>query len=121
MPKLGLLIFLIVFIYDTRKGDFGLLSVMDWKFIKRPLKLILGWIMLIGGIITAPLPLPIGQFIALIGLSLLISESIWVKIKMQKMRRRMPIIGRQLTRMHPYLPKFLKKVVDDTDPAHLAE
>ncbi len=121
MPKLGLLIFLIVFIYDTRKGDFGLLSVMNWKFIKRPLKLILGWIMLIGGIITAPLPLPIGQFIALIGLSLLISESIWVKIKMQKMRRRVPIIGRQLTRMHPYLPKFLKKVVDDTDPAHLAE
>lgn len=94
---------------------------MNWELIKRPVKLVLGWIMFIGGIITAPFPLPIGQFIALVGLSLLISESHWVKTKMQKARRKMPVIGRQLTRMHPYLPKFLKKVVDDTDPTHLAE
>lgn len=94
---------------------------MDWRLIKRPLKLLLGWIMFIGGIITAPIPLPIGQFIALVGLSLLISESLWVKIKIQKMRRRMPVIGHHLNRWHPHLPKFLKKVVDDTDPTHLAE
>ncbi len=94
---------------------------MDWKVVKRPVKLVLGSIMFIGGVITAPFPLPIGQFIALVGLSLLISESNWVKTKMQRMRRKMPVIGRQLQRMHPYLPKFLKKVVDDTDPTHLAE
>lgn len=94
---------------------------MNWKILKRPLKLVFGWVMLIGGVIIAPLPLPIGQFIALVGLSLLVSESHWVKTKMQKLRRKLPIVGRQLVRMHPYLPKFLKKVIDDTDPVHLGE
>ncbi|MDG1708566.1 MAG: PGPGW domain-containing protein [Emcibacteraceae bacterium] len=94
---------------------------MGLKVIKRPLKLIIGWLMLIVGIITAPIPIPIGQVIALIGLSILVSESHWVKTKMQKLRRRLPLIGRQLKRMHPYMPRFLKKVIDDTDPTHLAE
>lgn len=94
---------------------------MYWQFIKKPLKLAVGWIMFIVGIITAPIPLPIGQIIALIGLSILISESVWVKTKMQKFRRKIPMLTIQLNRMHPYLPKFLKKVIDDTDPTHLAE
>jgi hypothetical protein len=94
---------------------------MSLKAIRRPLKLLIGWLMLIVGIITAPIPIPIGQIIALIGLSILVSESHWVKTKMQRLRRRLPIIGRQLVRLHPYLPRFLKKVIDDTDPAHLAE
>ena len=70
---------------------------------------------------TAPIPIPIGQIVALIGLSILVSESQWVKTKRQQLRRRLPIIGRQLMRMHPYMPRFLKKVIDDTDPTHLAE
>lgn len=91
------------------------------KIFKRPLKLFIGWVMLIVGLITAPIPLPIGQIVALIGLSILVSESHWIKTKMQKFRRRIPVIGRQLKRMHPYMPRFLKKVIDDTDPTHLAE
>jgi hypothetical protein len=55
---------------------------MGLKIIKRPLKLLIGWVMLIVGIITAPIPIPIGQVIALIGLSILVSESHWVKTKM---------------------------------------
>ena len=94
---------------------------MGLKTIKRPLKLLIGWIMLIVGIITAPIPIPIGQIVALIGLSILVSESHWVKTKMQKLRRRLPIVGRQLMRLHPYMPRFLKKVIDETDPTHLAE
>lgn len=94
---------------------------MGLKTIKRPLKLIIGWIMLIVGIITAPIPIPIGQIVALIGLSILVSESHWVKTNMQKLRRHLPIIGRQLMRMHPYMPRFLKKVIEETDPTHLAE
>ena len=94
---------------------------MGLKTIQRPIKLIIGWTMLIIGIITAPVPIPIGQIVALIGLSILVSESQWVKTKMQQLRRRLPIIGRQLMRMHPYMPRFLKKVIDDTDPTHLAE
>lgn len=94
---------------------------MGLKTIKKPLKLIIGWVMLIVGIITAPIPVPIGQIVALIGLSILVSESNWIKTKMQQLRRRLPVIGRQLMRLHPYMPRFLKKVIDDTDPIHLAE
>ena len=94
---------------------------MNWKMLKRPLKLFVGWVMFIVGIITAPIPLPIGQIVALIGLSILVSESHWIKTRMQRARRRLPSVGKQLNRMHPYLPRFLKKVIDDTDPAHLAE
>ena len=94
---------------------------MDLKSLKRPFKLFIGWVMFIVGIITAPIPLPIGQIVALIGLSILVSESHWIKIKMQKLRRRIPMIGRQLQRLHPHMPNFLKKVIDDTDPTHLAE
>lgn len=94
---------------------------MGLKTIQKPLKLLIGWLMLIVGVITAPIPLPIGQIVALIGLSILVSESYWVKTKMQRLRRRIPIIGRQLKLLHPYLPQFLKKVIDDTDPTHLAE
>ena len=94
---------------------------MSWQIIKRPFKLFLGWVMMIVGIITAPIPLPIGKIVALIGLSILVSESLWVKTAAQKFRRKIPSLGRQLVRMHPYMPKFIKKVIEDTDPAHLAE
>jgi len=94
---------------------------MYLKIIRKPLKLVAGSVLFVIGIITAPAPLPIGQFFALVGLSLLISESSWIKIRIQKIRRRLPFIDQQLQRMHPYLPKFLKKVIDDTDTGNLAE
>ncbi|HPF45886.1 MAG: hypothetical protein KDF58_02680 [Alphaproteobacteria bacterium] len=101
--------------------DWAFTNIMDLKALKRPLKLFIGWMMFIVGIITAPIPLPIGQIVALIGLSILVSESHWVKIKVQKLRRRMPIIGRHLQLIHPHMPNFLKKVIEDTDPIHLGE
>ena len=94
---------------------------MHLKIIRKPLKLIAGSVLFIIGVITAPAPLPIGQFFALVGLSLLISESSWVKVRIQKLRRRVPLIGQQLQRVRPHLPKFLKKVIDDTDPGNLKE
>ncbi len=92
---------------------------MNWDVIKTPIKLIVGWILFIVGLITAPLPLPIGQFIALIGLSLLVSESHFMRVGMQKVRRKFPFICKQMNKAYPYLPKFLKKVIDHTDPMHL--
>jgi hypothetical protein len=94
---------------------------MHLNIIRKPLKLIAGSVLFIIGVITAPAPLPIGQFFALVGLSLLISESSWVKVRIQKLRRRVPFIGQQLQRVRPHLPKFLKKVIDDTDPGNLKE
>ncbi|WP_321395324.1 PGPGW domain-containing protein [Emcibacter sp.] len=92
---------------------------MTWNAVKRPVKLIVGWILFIAGLIIAPMPIPIGQITALVGLSLLVSESERVRIWVQKFRRRIPALCRQLTKAKPHLPAFLKNLIDRTDPAHL--
>ncbi|WP_417316697.1 PGPGW domain-containing protein [Emcibacter sp.] len=92
---------------------------MSWRTVKRPVKLIVGWILFIAGVIIAPMPIPIGQITALVGLSLLVSESERVRIWVQKLRQRLPALCRQLTRVKPHLPGFLKKLIERTDPTHL--
>lgn len=92
---------------------------MTWKAIKKPFILIIGWILFIVGLIIAPTPLPIGQIIALVGLSLLVSESEAVRIWVQKLRRRIPALCRRLTQASPHLPGFLRKLIELTDPIHL--
>ncbi|WP_168190417.1 PGPGW domain-containing protein [Luteithermobacter gelatinilyticus] len=89
--------------------------------IKKPLKLLIGWILFIIGLIIAPLPMPIGQIIALVGLSVLVSESETVRIGVQKLRRKLPGLCRQLKRVRPHMPRFLKNLIDTTDPLHLGE
>ncbi|MFC7048185.1 PGPGW domain-containing protein [Emcibacter nanhaiensis] len=92
---------------------------MSWKTVKRPVKLIIGWILFIAGVIIAPMPIPIGQITALVGLSLLVSESEKVRVWVQKLRRRIPGLCRQLTKAKPHLPGFLKILIERTDPVHL--
>lgn len=89
---------------------------MAWRILKKPVKLIIGWILFIGGVITAPIPLPIGQFIALVGLSLLVSESHFVRRMIQGLRRKIPALSRQMERVKPHLPKFLQQVIEHTHP-----
>lgn len=89
--------------------------------IKRPIKLAVGWLFVLIGLIMAPLPLPFGQLIALVGLSLLVSESYMIRMFARKIRRNYPIISRMMDRVRPYLPAFLKSTIDDTDPRHLQQ
>lgn len=93
--------------------------MQKFKKLKRPIKLAVGWLFFLVGLITAPLPLPFGQLIALIGLSLLVSESTMMRMFARKIRRNYPIISRVMNKIRPYLPGFLKTTIDDTDPRHL--
>ncbi|VAW02836.1 hypothetical protein MNBD_ALPHA01-2211 [hydrothermal vent metagenome] len=87
--------------------------------LKRPIKLAVGWLFVLIGLITAPLPLPLGQLLALIGLSLLVSESYMICMFARKLRRNLPFVSRLMDRIKPYVPAFLKSTIEDTDPRHL--
>ncbi len=87
--------------------------------LKRPIKLAVGWLFFLIGLIMAPLPLPLGQLIALIGLSLLVSESYVICMFARKLRRNFPFASRMMDRVKPYMPGFLKSTIEDTDPKHL--
>ncbi|MCK5425612.1 MAG: hypothetical protein KAI89_09575 [Emcibacter sp.] len=89
------------------------------KKLKRPIKLAVGWLFVLIGIISAPLPLPLGQLLALVGLSLLVSESYSIRMFTRKLRRNYPLISRMMDRVKPYVPGFLKSTIEDTDPKHL--
>lgn len=90
-------------------------------YLKHRSILALGWFLLIFGIITAPIPLPIGQFIALIGLSILVSKSPRIQKGCQTLRRKIPMLCTGLKKLGylRYCPQFIKKVIEDTDPRHL--
>jgi len=89
------------------------------KNLKRPVKLTVGWLLFLISLISAPLPLPFGQLLALLGLSLLVSESYMVRMFTRKIRRNYPRISRMMDRIKPYLPGFLKSTIEETDPRHL--
>lgn len=92
---------------------------MKLKNIKRPIKLAVGWLFFLFGLITAPFPIPLGQIIALIGLGLLISESRMMRKYAQKIRRNYPSVNNMLEKIRPYLPGFIKNTLDETHPRHL--
>jgi len=87
--------------------------------LKRAMKLVIGWLFFLVGLITAPLPIPLGQLVALIGLSLLISESRMMRKFTQKIRRNYPRLDQMMEKVKPYLPAFLKNTIDETHPRHL--
>lgn len=89
------------------------------KKLKRPIKLAVGWLFVLIGILSAPLPLPLGQFLVLIGLSLLVAESYAIRMFARKLRRNFPFVSRMMDRIKPYVPTFMKTTIDETDPRHL--
>jgi len=91
------------------------------KNFKRPIKLIIGWFLFLIGVMSAPLPLPLGQLIALVGLSLLVSESYMICMFARKLRRNLPFVSRMMDRIKPYMPGFLRTTIEDTDPRHLRQ
>lgn len=96
------------------KGIFG--SIIH--FICTHTMLTLGWFLLIFGLITAPIPLPIGQFIALIGLSILVSHSPKIQRGVQKLRRKVTLLNKGMTYLASmrYCPLFIQDVVRKTSP-----
>lgn len=87
-----------------------------YGWAKRHAKLAIGWKLLIAGLIIAPMPIPVGQVIALTGLSILVHESELVRRWVRGLRSRYPRGNTMLNDFKARLPGFLRRVIERTDP-----
>ena len=73
-------------------------------------------LIILGGAILAPTPIPIGWALILIGLSMLVHESKWVRKGIRRLRKRYPVLGRKLNQAKRYAPGFARRLIERTDP-----
>lgn len=79
-------------------------------------RLVLGWLLLIGGILVVPLPLPIGLLMFLGGLSILVVESKAVRHFVRYLRRKNRWLDKRLSQFTDKAPESLQAVLRQTDP-----
>ena len=84
--------------------------------IKRSAKAASGAILVIGGIIVTPLPIPFGIIMIIIGLSLLASPVPKVRDYLTSVRRRYREFSDKLNRIKSKLPSLARQLIEDTDP-----
>jgi len=84
--------------------------------LKRWSAIVLGGFLVISGIIITPLPIPTGIIMIAIGLSILITHSQWVRAKIRDLRAKYKEFSQKLNNIKDKLPKFAKKMIEDTDP-----
>jgi hypothetical protein len=84
--------------------------------LKIAFQIFAGFIVLIG-IITFPLPIPIGAVLIVIGLAMLISSSKKVRNSIRSYRKRNPRINSIIMKAETYLPISVQTTINQTDPA----
>lgn len=84
--------------------------------IVRSAKAIAGTLLVIGGIIVTPLPIPFGVLMIVIGLSLLASSVPRIRDYLIALRRRYRDVSAKLNRIKNRLPAFARQLIEDTDP-----
>lgn len=77
---------------------------------------IIALLVILSGIITFPLPLPVGAALILTGLAMLIATSETVRRIIREYRRRNPRADRAIENIERHLPRFIKAIIDKTDP-----
>lgn len=87
------------------------------KELSRIAIVLFAWMLFIGGIVITPLPLPVGQIMALVGLAILATEIRFVRQLCRRLRRRFPRLHIALSDRQKSLPSYLGRVVALTDPA----
>lgn len=84
--------------------------------IKRIILFIIGVIFLIIGIITFPLPIPVGAIFIIISLLFLISSSPKVAKKIKEFRQKHPDVDKKVQKVEEWLPLSAQREIDKTDP-----
>ena len=77
---------------------------------------VLGWLLVIGGVLVTPLPIPTGILMIALGLGVLARRSRSVRRLIRSLRGRFPRISLKLQGLEPRLGKGLSKVLRATDP-----
>jgi len=86
------------------------------KVLIRWSKLILAVCCLLLGLAIFILPIPIGWLLILIGLALLVAESPLMQRWVKRRRLQNPKFDKAMRSSAPKLPKFLRHLIDLTDP-----
>ena len=72
--------------------------------------------LIIVGIITFPLPLPIGLILIIVGLAMLVSSSQSLANFVRQYRAKSSGINMNFEKSKRYLPAFIKRALEKTDP-----
>ncbi|MCA6062840.1 PGPGW domain-containing protein [Thalassolituus marinus] len=82
----------------------------------KPLRILAGSLLVIGGIIVTPMPLPLGIIMIIFGTSILVTELPLVRLYVRQLRKRFTSLSARLNRLKPHLPSFARRLIEDTDP-----
>jgi len=72
--------------------------------------------LLVAGLITWPMPIPVGLILIALGLVLLAQESHAARSAIRWTRTRLPALDRAMQKAAPRLPSPLRAVIDQTTP-----
>jgi len=84
--------------------------------VRKPLKIAVGLILVIAGLIALPLPIPAGLLMLIVGLSLLVSAIPEVRHYLRRMRKRFRQTSGFLNRIKHRMPGFARQLIEETDP-----
>jgi hypothetical protein len=77
---------------------------------------IVAFILIGCGLILLPLPIPLGAILILCGTALAVTVSPTTRARVKRFRARNGRLEQVIRRVKPYLPKFLHRPIDDSDP-----
>lgn len=84
--------------------------------VARMVRVCIGLLVLLVGIVTAPTPIPIGVILIAIGLYMLARESLTARAAIRWARRRLPSLDRGLCHVAPRLPRAIRVIIRRTAP-----
>lgn len=79
---------------------------------------VIGLVMVLAGIASLPFPIPFGILIMVIGLVLVLGNSVWAAELVRRARRRWPKLNAGLRKAGRRLPRSMHRVLFSTDPRH---
>ncbi|MCF8482249.1 MAG: hypothetical protein K9H25_17630 [Rhodospirillum sp.] len=82
----------------------------------RSVRRIVGWGLILLGMILAPTPLPLGLLLMAVGLYMVARDSATARRMIRWIRRHIPILDRGLEGLHPRVGKDMKAFIDRTHP-----
>lgn len=85
-----------------------------------PFRLLLGWLLIVPGLIVTPMPIPLGLLMIGSGLVLLSRESRCVRRQLKKLRTRYPGLSARLEKAAQRMPVWLRETIRQTEPDNAA-